>query len=366
MSEPTTVVSEIIDDASLGVELVLVGGKGGLERVVSSPRIQKSGLALVGHFYGIDSRRIQIFGATEVSFLGGQEPDVLDIAVNQFFALRPCAVVVTESRRLVEEFDTAIGVLTAAADETNTPLLLSAQRSSRTITALHALLDERLARRARLHGVLVDVFEVGMLILGSSGVGKSEVALDLVMRGHRLVADDVVDCHFRPPEMVFGEPADKLRHYLEVRGLGILNIKDLFGVTAIRDQKRIDVVVRLAEDASEGDYDRLGLEQRHHRILGVDVPELLIPVRPGRDMASILEVAARNELLKAAGHHPARHFISRVEGALLGSEHPSRAVPPSSTLPHVRRGRRRPPESSVGLAVRGSAAPTAASEGGEE
>ncbi|HZO15920.1 MAG TPA: HPr(Ser) kinase/phosphatase, partial [Polyangiaceae bacterium] len=246
-----------------------------------------------------------------------------------------------------------------------TPLLLSPERSSRTITSLHALLDERLAPRQRIHGVLVDVFEVGLLLLGSSGVGKSEVALELIMRGHRLVADDVVDCMYRPPGMVFGQPADLLRHHLEVRGLGILNIKDLFGVTAIRERKRIDVVVQLVESVLEGDYDRLGLEQRHHQILGVEIPELLVPVRPGRDMASILEIAARNELLKMGGHHPAKEFFGRLEGALLGSESelpsgapsslrtPSGAVTPRSPrLPGP--DLTPPPESSVGMPFRGS------------
>jgi HPr kinase/phosphorylase len=138
------------------------------------------------------------------------------------------------------------------------------------------------------------------------------------MRGHRLVADDVVECDYRPPGMIFGAPADLLRHHLEVRGLGILNVKDLFGVTAIRERKRIDVVVKLVEWSQDTEYDRLGLDDRYHVILGVKVRELVIPVRPGRDMSTILEVAARNELLKNAGHHAAREFFGNLEGALLG------------------------------------------------
>jgi HPr kinase/phosphorylase len=213
--------------------------------------------------------------------------------------------------------------------------MLSAERSSVTIAALHALLDDRLAPRLRLHGVLVDVFGVGLLLNGSSGIGKSECALDLVMRGHRLVADDVVDCDFRPPGMVFGAPADLLRHHLEVRGLGILNVKDLFGVTAIRERKRIDVVVKLVEWSRDTEYDRMGLDDRFHTILGVNIRELVIPVRPGRDMASILEVAARNELLKNAGHHAAREFFGQLEGSLLNerTSDESGAPPPVAPLP---------------------------------
>src|SRR5262249_42708160 len=191
-----------------------------------------------------------------------------------------------------------------------------------------------------------------LLLVGPSAVGKSETALDLVMRGHRLVADDMVECDYRPPGMVFGAAPELLRYHLEVRGLGILNIKDLFGVTAIRERKRIDVVVKLVEWSKDTEYDRLGLDDRHHVILGVSIRELVIPVRPGRDMASILEVAARNELLKNAGHHAAREFFGNLEGALLGSERLSdeaAALPPVRPVP--------PPPSSGALAPR---APTPA------
>jgi HPr kinase/phosphorylase len=346
---PGLPVRELIEDGALGIDLSLAGGVAGLDRMVRSPRIQKSGLALAGHFHGIETGRIQILGMTELSFLRALPSAQCQIAVRRFFERDLCCVVVTESGAGMSREGGAIApdALIACADDVETPLLLSPERSSRTITALHGLLDERLAPRARIHGVLVDVFEVGMLLLGSSGVGKSEVALELVMRGHRLVADDVVECHFRPPGMIFGAPAHLLRYHLEVRGLGILNVKDLFGVTAIRERKRIDVVVRLAEDAGEDDYDRLGLEQRKHPILSVDVPELLIPVRPGRDMASILEIAARNELLKVSGHHPAREFLDRLEGTLLGQESEvPRPVSPRSGRPG---GMAPPPESSVGL-----------------
>ena len=351
-------VRELLEDQALGIELAIGGGKDGLDRSIKSPRIQKSGLALAGHFHGIEPARIQILGVTELSFLHGLDTPACDSAVHRFFNLDLCCVIVTESGSMMLEDSAAAIALTRSANDADTPLLLSPARSSKTITSLHALLDERLAPRERVHGVLVDVFEVGLLLLGSSGVGKSEVALELVMRGHRLVADDVVDCHFRPPGMVFGAPASLLRHHLEVRGLGILNIKDLFGVTAIRDRKRIDVIVQLAvaENANAGDYDRLGLETRTHHILGVDIPEMVIPVRPGRDMASILEIAARNELLKMAGHHPAREFFGRLERTLIGgeSEVPMSSVA-SARSPHLKPllnvSISKPPESSVGMPV---------------
>jgi HPr kinase/phosphorylase len=355
-SAATLTVRDLVGDPVLDITLTVVGGDRGLDRAVRSPRIQKSGLALAGHFHGIDSGRIQILGMTEITYLASLTRPKQAGAVQRFFERDLCCVIVADCDTLLRERDTVMRALVPAADDADTPLLCSPARSSQTILALHTLLDERLAPRARVHGVLVDVFEIGLLLLGSSGVGKSEVALELVMRGHRLVADDVVECHYRPPGMVFGSPADLLRHHLEVRGLGILNIKDLFGVTAVRDRKRVDVVVRLADDESDVEIDRLGLDERFHEILGVSVPELAIPVRPGRDTASILEIAARNELLKQAGHHPAKEFFGRIEGALR----PSGGVlfAHESEFPRARTARHAPatggdvgppPESSVGL-----------------
>jgi HPr kinase/phosphorylase len=330
----------LLDERALTVGLTLLAGSTGTGRIIDHTRIQKSGLALAGHFHGIVRSRIQILGQTEQSYVNELDAENRRHALEGFFGLGLSAVILTGT------LGPSTGEMMAHAEATGTPLLHSAERSSVTITGLHALLDERLAPRQRLHGVLIDVFGVGLLIVGSSGVGKSECALDLVMRGHRLVADDVVECDYRPPGMIFGAPAHLLRHLLEVRGLGILNIKDLFGVTAIRERKRIDVVARLAEEgktgeAREAELDRLGLDERFHSILGVAIPELVIPVRPGRDMASILEVAARNELLKNAGHHATRELFGAIESAIDASSELS-PIPPQVALPE----RDPPPPSS--------------------
>jgi HPr kinase/phosphorylase len=325
---PRITVGALLADPGLTIQLTLLAGEPGLPRTIEHTRIQKSGLALAGHFHGIRPTRVQILGQTELSFLQKLPRQERIDALRGYFGLGLSCVILTRGDGMQDI--PPVPELAQCAADTGTPMLLSTARSSATITSLHALLDDRLAPRVRLHGVLVDVFGVGLLLIGSSAVGKSECALDLVMRGHRLVADDVVDCDYRPPGMVFGAPAELLRYHLEVRGLGILNIKDLFGVTSIRERKRIDVVVRLVEWSKETEYDRLGLDERYHRILGVPIRELVIPVRPGRDMATILEVAARNELLKNAGHHAAREFFGRLEGKLL-SERPSdeSAVPPA-------------------------------------
>lgn len=309
----------------VSLDLRLVAGQAGLERSIASNRIQKSGLALAGHVHGIEPGRVQVLGVTEVSYLEGLSEDARRRTLAAYFDLDLSAVVVTDAARTLESNGSIASDLSSAADAKGTALLAARERSSATILALHTWLDRTMAPRRRVHGVLVDVFDVGLLLLGASGVGKSEVALELVMRGHRLVADDVVECQAAPSPyssgsadsagaVVFGEPHEALRHHLEVRGLGILDVMQLFGVTAVRDRKRIDVVVRLVErDVVE---DRLDLERRHHELLGVAIPERLVPVRAGRDMASIMEVAARSHLVERAGAGTRADTVAKIESAV--------------------------------------------------
>jgi HPr kinase/phosphorylase len=303
-------VRALLDDPVLELNVRLVAGASGLDREITHPRIQKSGLAMVGHLHGIVPTRIQILGETELSYAETLSAEKQRNAARHLFSLGLACVVVTRGVDPPAPF-------CEEAEQTGTPLVVCAERSSSAITALHTVLDERLAPRARVHGVLVDVFEVGVLLLGKSGIGKSECALELVMRGHRLVADDAIECDYRPPGMVFGQPAPLLRYHIEVRGLGILNIKDLYGVTAIRERKRIDLIVQL--DLWEGDaaFDRIGVDDHHREILGVPIREVCLPVRPGRNMSSIIEIAARNELLRQAGRNPGREFVQRIEASLI-------------------------------------------------
>ncbi len=308
-SQECTVLDMVVDPR-LTVKLRRAAGEAGTARPIRHPRVQKCGLALAGHFYGVVPTRVQVLGETELSFLDGMGGEARSNAARGFFSLGLSCVIVTRDHEPSR-------AIVAAAEATGTPLYVSESRTSRTINAIHAVLDDKLAPEASLHGVLVDVFGVGLLLLGKSGIGKSECALELVLRGHRLVADDVVKCDWRPPGMVFGAPADLLRHHIEVRGLGVLNIKDLFGVTSVRERKRIDVVVRLEDWDETQEYDRLGLEEKWHSILGTPIRLLTVPVRPGRDMGSILEIAARNELLRRAGKDSAREFLGRLEGQLV-------------------------------------------------
>ncbi len=305
-------VRQLTEDPQLAVGLRLVAGEAGLERPLCHPRVQKNGLALAGHYHGLVPTRVQVLGETELSYLDSLTPDARGVAVRGFLSLGLSCVVVTGGKDPPRS-------LVAAAEATSTPLFSTSARSSRTINALHAVLDDRLAPQTRLHGVLVDVYGVGILLLGKSGIGKSECALELIMRGHRIVADDVVRCDWRPPGLVFGQPAELLRHHIEIRGLGVLDIRELFGVTAVRERKRLDLVVHLCEWTDGEEFDRLGVEDHHHQILDTPIRELRVPVRSGRNMGSIIEMAARNELLRRDGRHTAREFLEKVEGQLVTS-----------------------------------------------
>jgi len=284
-------------------------GEAGLDRVITHPRVQKSGLVLVGHTQGIVPTRVQVLGETEVSFLQGLDPVTRDARVAFLFSLNLSAVVVTRGIEPLAE-------LRKHADLTGTPLVVSPVRSSSTINRLHAVLDRLLAPRATLHGVLVEVHGVGTLLLGPSGIGKSECALFLVERGHRLVADDQVMVTCLPNGAVIGAPVPLLRNHLEIRGVGILNIRDLFGATAVREEVRVDLIVELCPFRDDEDYERLGLDDARAELLGQRLSKLRIPVRPGRDMGVILEMAARNQLLKREGVHGARRFVERLERGL--------------------------------------------------
>jgi HPr kinase/phosphorylase len=302
---------ELLEDPALALTVRLVAGAEGLDRRISHPRIQKSGLVLVGHLHGIVSSRIQVLGETEVSYLEILPDAAQREAARHLFGCELSCLLVTRGVEpplaFVEE-----------AQRTSTPLMVCTERSSLAITAIHAVLDERLAPRVRVHGVLIDVFEIGVLLLGESGIGKSECAMELVTHGHRLVADDVVECDYRPPGMVFGGAAEALRNHIEVRGLGIIDIKSLYGVTAVRERKRIDLVVQLEHWDAKAAYERMGADDRVRDVLGVPIREVKLPVRPGRSVSTFIEIAARVELLRQAGHNPGRDFLDAIDRSLAG------------------------------------------------
>jgi len=298
----------LLASAKIAAVAELAAGEAGLDRWLTHPRIQKSGLGLAGHMHGIVPSRVQIFGETEISYRESLPLETRRIRLLGMFGLAMSCVVVTRGAAPMTE-------LIEAAAATDTPLLVMAPRSSSSIALLHEALDELLAPRASVHGVAVEVYGVGILLEGPSGIGKSESALFLVERGHRLVADDRVELMRLPSRGVKASPPVLLRDHLEVRGLGILNIRALFGATAVREEVDLELVVELrrAQDA-EDDGDRLGLEQPTKDVLGMALPLVRIPVRPGRDMGVLLEVAARNQLLRRAGVDSSRELLKALEG----------------------------------------------------
>ena len=306
--EITVEVGELLRACAEELQLTLLSDWGDLDRAISRPRIQKAGLALSGFVKHVYPDRIQVIGLTEVDYLMSLPEEAARAGLDAYCGRNLCGLVVTRGLDPPE-------FLLDAARRHGVPVMRSPLMSSTVIAVITERLEEMLAPRAAIHGVLVDVYGVGLLLIGRSGVGKSEAALDLVLKGHRLVADDVVEVTVRSPRTVWGAATDLHQHHMEIRGMGILNITHLFGVAAVRDNKKIEVVVELSE-AREDDYDRLGTESEMWPILGVDVPLARIPLRPGRNIASLIEVVARNQILKYRGHDSAREFQEKINARI--------------------------------------------------
>lgn len=297
-----TTTQELLAVPKVAADMQLVAGSAGLERRITHPRVQKAGLVLAGHRLGLVPTRVQLLGGTEMSYLETFDEAERQKKLGVLLAMGPSLIVVTRGATPFPE-------LMASAEATGTPLAVSQPRSSGTIATLHHALDDILAPRESVHGVLVQVHGVGVLLTGPSGIGKSETALALVERGHRLIADDNVLLTKTPNNEIHGAPPPRLRYHIELRGIGIVNVRDLFGATAVRDRAPVELVVELCHGDDADHFERLGLDELRRPLLGVELAMLRIPVRPGRNMAVILEVAARNQLLKRAGRHAARDFV---------------------------------------------------------
>lgn len=315
---PEVSVADFFAHAREPLDLSLVTGEIGLDRTLKSARIQKPGLALVGYTEFVHRDRVQIIGQTELSYLATLDEDARATALERFVALEVACIVVTKGLELPS-------ALVRACEDRDVPLFRTPITSSVSIRKIMAYLDDLLSPRCSVHGVLVDVNGVGVLILGDSGIGKSETALDLVERGHRLVADDVVEIRRRGEDLV-GQASELIKHLIEVRGLGVLNIAELYGVAATREHKRIELVVELEHWSPNAAYDRLGLDDRTRTILGTNVRSLLLPVSPGRNVAGIVEVAARNFMLQARGLNAGEELSRRIQDAMQGSAPPRRAT----------------------------------------
>jgi HPr kinase/phosphorylase len=290
-------------NAGLGIELF--AGAAGLDRRVTNSYPQKTGLALSGFDAAVRGGRVLIFGESEIRYLESLQPPDRSATLQRLFSHDIPAILITQGFRPPFE-------LIEAAERTAVPLLGTPSGTPDSMSRLGGVLDNFLAPRITVHGVLMDVLGLGVLVIGESGIGKSECALDLVVRGHRLVADDAVELRCRAESFVLGSCPELTRHHMEIRGLGLINIQDLFGVASTRTSKRVELVVQLERWEPGREYDRLGLDDARYEVLGVMIPMVAMPVAPGRNVAILVEVAARNQLLRARGAHAARKLVDQL------------------------------------------------------
>jgi HPr kinase/phosphorylase len=306
---PYVAVKDLLGEELSDLRFRVLSGEERLDNRIENPRVQKPGLAFAGYYPYIKPGRVQIIGESETAYL-----ETLSAAKRQerFDRITRLPVRVFVLTKGIEP----LADLLALLQQRDIPLLASPALSSVIIKRLSWFLEDHLVPSAHVHGVLLDVYGLGVLLIGRSGVGKSESALDLVTRGHSLVADDRVTVKRYPSGDVVGYSEGPLRHHMELRGLGIVNIKDLFGLAAVRDRKTVDLVIELEPWDSQQTYDRLGLEETVYHVLGTPLPYIRMPVASGRNLSILVEIAARNHVLKMQGHFSAHEFARQLEEQL--------------------------------------------------
>ncbi len=319
------------------LHLKLITGDDGLERTIVRPRVQKPGLAFAGYYEYIKPWRVQIIGESETKYLQSLPPRLREKRVRDVTGLDVSCFVVTKGIVPLDEFR-------QECEKRGVPLFSTPALSSTTIIRITYHLEETMAPRITMHSGLLDVYGIGVLLMGDSGIGKSECALDLISRGHRLIADDMVVVRRHPNDVLLGYSNDLLRHHMELRGIGIIDVKDLFGVASTRDVKPIDLVVKLEKWVEGTEYDRLGVVGETYELLNVAKPYVRLPVASGRNLALLVEVAARNHLMKLQGYDSARDFTRRIDEEIARQS----GLPPDA-LPD------QPPVSEVNSEIRGVA-----------
>ena len=305
---PALPVGDLLSNDIPGLSLRLIAGSSGLRRHILIGGAQRPGLALASRPDQLEPGSLQVLGRSEIAYLTGVSVDQRREILTRVAGSRVACLVL------------AVGAdpppdLVQAVEQYSIPLLSTRSGTAQTLELIGRYLEMRLAPNITIHGTFIDIYGVGVLILGESGVGKSESALELILRGHRLISDDTVSIR-RIGSVLNASGPEISRYHMEVRGLGIINIKDLYGVAAVRERKDIDLVVQLDPWRGDKDYDRLGLDGKTYSILGASLPFIEMPVGPGRNLSILLEVAARHHLLRSKGYHPARELASKIQQAL--------------------------------------------------
>ena len=312
-------VKELGKEREYGLDLKLVAGKKGLQKKIADSRIHKLGLALAGFTDHVQPHQIHILGNTELSYLKALPPGKREEIIRKICSLEISCFVVTATQSIPKS-------LIRESEKASIPLFKTGLMSHFFIERATKFLEQRLSTATGVHGVLVDVFGVGVLILGRSGIGKSECALDLIERGHRFVADDLITI-IRRGDILIGAGAEKsprLKHHIEIRGVGIVDIFRIFGVKSVRLRKRIEVIIELVMwDKMQGDYERIGLKKKKKEMLGVKISHIVIPLSPGKNISVIAEVIAMNYLLDLRGVRPAEEYNQELRRILSEHEMPS-------------------------------------------
>jgi len=303
-------ISQLLDRGkSYDLQLVPLNPEAEYSRTISHYRIQKHGLAFAGFTKYLDQERIQLIGKTETDYLNSLDNASCTEIVAKLCNCNVACFIITTGL-------TPHPIFLKQSNLHRIPILLTQHKTSRFITRVNRFLEDHLSPTSTIHGVLLDVHGVGILLRGESGIGKSECALDLIQRGHRLVADDVIHVRHIPPVTLVGSAHLAAKYHMEIRGLGLINIEDIFGVTAIREQKRIDLVIKLIPWSQYENQDRLNLEQKTYTLLGVYLPLQILPVSPGRNLVTIIEIAARNHMLTKMGKAPGRDLLEQLNRKL--------------------------------------------------
>ncbi len=307
MEKKKILVRDLIENESkIDLQLSLVAGREGLSKEITVGDINRPGLGLAGFFDFFAFDRIQIFGLGETAFLRQLPKERKREIFGKFFSYDVLCCVFTHNECPDEMF-------LDFATRYKVPTFITQHRTTRFISLITHVIEDFFSPLVNLHGTLVDVFGVGVLLTGKSGVGKSECALELIERGHRLVADDIVEIRKIDESLLMGSGSDIIRYHMEIRGLGIFNVRDIFGIRSVRNRKRIELVVLLEEWDESKEYDRLGIDERTRSILDIDVPFITLPVRPGRNVPIIIETAALNQRLKKVGVYSARELDNRIQ-----------------------------------------------------
>ena len=307
MKNKKLIINDVLEKkGKIDLQLCLIAGNAGLNREIKVGDVNRPGLSLAGFFDYFGYERIQVFGLGETAYMSQLSDDKKTEVYEKFFSYDVVCCIFTNEMRPDDIF-------IKLADSRNIPTFVTKYPTTRFISLWTHAVEEIFSPSISIHGTLVDVFGVGVLLLGKSGVGKSECALELIEKGHRLVADDIVEIHRIDDLFLFGTNSEIITHHMEIRGLGIINVREIYGIGSIRNRKRIELAITLEEWIELKEYDRLGIDEKKHTLLDIDIPIITVPVRPGRNIPIIIETAALNHRLKKMGTNSAKELDFKIQ-----------------------------------------------------